>query len=293
MVIDSMNVNSLLPHLDEIELLLKDNGIHFLSLNETKIDDTLSDNLFKIEGYKFRRLDRNRHGGGIAVFCRDTFKFDIRDDVPKSNMKILCAQITPPRAGPFMILSWYRPPNEPFETFDKLEQVLRFFEAEGKEIILLGDTNCDFSTKTGGTNQSKSPVPGHIKRLKDLYQSFGLKQLITEPTRETENTSTIIDHIAVSNTNNIVESGVVKAAISDHYVVYSVRKYQGGIKHNHKHIHTRQLKNFNKEAFLADLDAVDWSAILVCSDDINVIVDKFMRTLSFTIYEDTIFYLLH
>ena len=107
--------------------------------------------------------------------------------------------------------------------------------------------------------------------------------MITEPTRETENTSTIIDHIAVSDINNIVESGVVKAAISDHYVVYSVRKYQGGIKHNHKHIHTRQLKNFNKEAFLADLDDVNWSAILVCSDDINVIVDKFMRTLSLVI----------
>ena len=86
-------------------------------------------------------------------------------------MEILCAQITPPRARPFMILSWYRPPNEPFETLDKLEQILRFFEAEGKEIILLGDTNCDFSTETEGTNKSKSPVPGHIKRLKDLYQS--------------------------------------------------------------------------------------------------------------------------
>ena len=52
-----------------------------------------------------------------------------------------------------MILSWYRPPEEPFETFDKLEQVLRFSETEVKEIILLGDTNYDFSTKTGGTNQ--------------------------------------------------------------------------------------------------------------------------------------------
>ena len=39
MVIASMNVNSLLHHLDEIELLLKDNGIHFLSLNETKIEN--------------------------------------------------------------------------------------------------------------------------------------------------------------------------------------------------------------------------------------------------------------
>ena len=92
-------------------------------------------------------------------------------------MEILCAQITPSRASPFLILSWYRPPNEPFENFDKLEQVLRFFEAEGKENFLLGDTNCDFSTETGGTNTSKSPIPGHIKRLKDLYQSFGLQSL--------------------------------------------------------------------------------------------------------------------
>ena len=70
MVIASMNVNNFLPHLDEIEILLKDNGIHLLSLNETKIDDTLSDNLFKIEGHKFRRLDKYRHGGGIAFLSR-------------------------------------------------------------------------------------------------------------------------------------------------------------------------------------------------------------------------------
>ena len=78
-----------------------------------------------------------------------------------------------------------------------------------------------------------------------------------------------------------MESGVVKTAISDHYVVYSVRKYLGGIEHNHKHIHTRQLKNFNKEAFVADLAAVNWSAILVGSNDLNVIVNEFMKTVTF------------
>ena len=49
MIIASINVYSLLPHLDEIELLLREKGIHFLSLNETKLDDTLSDNLFNYE----------------------------------------------------------------------------------------------------------------------------------------------------------------------------------------------------------------------------------------------------
>ena len=80
-----------------------------------------------------------------------------------------------------------------------------------------------------------------------------------------------------------MESGVVKTAISDHCVVYSVRKYLGGIKHNHKHIHTKQLKNFNKEAFVADLAAINWSAILVYSNDLNVIVDEFMTTVTYVI----------
>lgn len=38
-VIVSMNVNRLLLHLDEMELLLKNNGRYCLPLNESKIDD--------------------------------------------------------------------------------------------------------------------------------------------------------------------------------------------------------------------------------------------------------------
>ena len=45
----------------------------------------------------------------------------------------------------------------------------------------------------------------------------------TTPTRETIVTSTLLDHVAVSNAINIVESGVYRVALSDHYLVYAVR----------------------------------------------------------------------
>ena len=70
MVIASLSINSLLPHVDEIEYLLKSRGIDFLALNETKIDDKLPDNLFKIDGYKFIRFDRTHHGGEVAFYSR-------------------------------------------------------------------------------------------------------------------------------------------------------------------------------------------------------------------------------
>ena len=51
MVLGSLNINSLLPHVDEIQTVLKERGIHFLALYETKLDDTCSDATLNIEGY--------------------------------------------------------------------------------------------------------------------------------------------------------------------------------------------------------------------------------------------------
>ena len=52
-------------------------------------------------------------------------------------------EVKPVKASPFMVIASYRPPSDPVATLEKLEQVLQFFERENKEIILLGDTNCD------------------------------------------------------------------------------------------------------------------------------------------------------
>ena len=61
MIIASINFNSLPRHLDEIKLLLKEQGIHILALNEAKIDRNVSSDFLEVEGYKLIRLDRNRN----------------------------------------------------------------------------------------------------------------------------------------------------------------------------------------------------------------------------------------
>ena len=61
-------------------------------------------------------------------------------------------------------------------------------------MILLGDTNCDFSDlSTTDANLS------HISHLHELYDLFGMSQVIKEHTRVTIETSTLIDHIATTN----------------------------------------------------------------------------------------------
>ena len=78
----------------------------------------------------------------------------------------------------------------------------------------------------------------------------------------TLDTSTIIDHVAISNPSNVVESGVVKTSISDHYLVCVIRRFRGSIKANHKVITSRKMKNFDTDLFISDLAKTDWSAIV-------------------------------
>ena len=76
----------------------------------------------------------------------------------------------------------------------------------------------------------------------------------------------MIDHIATTNKSNIVVSDVKEISLSDHFLVYCVRKFRGASKKQHKIISTRPMKNFSEEDFLKDLSKVDWKKIVTsCS----------------------------
>ena len=81
-------------HLDQIKLLLNEQGIHILALNETKIDQNYSNELLEIEKYKFMRLDRNRNGGGVGIYCRNSMQCVQHNDIPSSDLEIIWIEIT-------------------------------------------------------------------------------------------------------------------------------------------------------------------------------------------------------
>ena len=50
-------------------------------------------------------------------------------------------------------------------------------------------------------------------------QLFGFEQIIKEPTRVTENCSSIIDFILCNKPENIVKSGSICVGLSDHNII--------------------------------------------------------------------------
>ena len=87
-------------------------------------------------------------------------------------------------------------------------------------------------------------------------------------------TTSIIDHIATTCAGNIVGSGMHEISMSDHYMIYCIRKFNEAVEKDHKMIKTRNMKNFNENAFLADVCATCWEQMATESDDINSVVSN-------------------
>ena len=71
----SLNATSLRKHKDELEVLMRENKIDIIALNETKLDSKTEEEQVTIPGYTVLRCDKNSHGGGVAIYLRDTLNF--------------------------------------------------------------------------------------------------------------------------------------------------------------------------------------------------------------------------
>jgi len=69
-------------------------------------------------------------------------------------------------------------------------------------------------------------MDSNAKHLINIYEPFTCKQLIKESTHVTASTSAIVDHISKTYPRNIAE--VVLISLSDHFMVFCVRKFEGG-----------------------------------------------------------------
>ena len=78
----------LLSHtLDDIDnLLLNYYNIDILAVTETHLDHTKSDESININGYNVFRRDRNRMGGGVAIYCKNTIRAKRRFDLGSNHL---------------------------------------------------------------------------------------------------------------------------------------------------------------------------------------------------------------
>ena len=122
----------------------------------------------------------------MCIYLRSSLNFRIREDLLNDNLECIVVEISNSRSKPFLVGTWYRPPNSPSDLFSYFETLLDKIDSENYEFHLLGDLNCNMLSLLPERNTCSS-------ELMNILDIFDFHQLITEPTRITLDSQTLID----------------------------------------------------------------------------------------------------
>ena len=164
-----------------------------------------------------------------------------------------------PFIKPIVLTTLYRPEG-PVEVFNRIEFMGSNIVGNNKEFILMGDLNCDLLSGTAS----------RTKHLVQIYNTYGLQQIIKEATRTTLDTQTLIDHIVTNKPDKVADSGVILCGISDHDLIYIIRHAKlPKIKRKPRILTIRIHKNLIESSLLDDLNGIPFDLISDTSDNAN------------------------
>ena len=112
------NINSLFAHnndnkLGGLEILADITKSDIIALTETWLDSTIPDQLLSVSGFLPPiRNDRNRHGGGVLIYCSDHLPVVPRPDLSSLPHESVWIEIKYKPNEKVLIGVFYRPPNQ-------------------------------------------------------------------------------------------------------------------------------------------------------------------------------------
>ena len=213
--------------INQIRLDLPISDIDVFSVSETWLSSTVEDRLISVPGYKFIRWDRltrkqngqTKTGGGLGIYVKQDIEVDPstyeglnRSD---STIEMQLVLVARPHNKNILLINVYRPPESNVaqamaaisEALDDVENIDRM------EVVVMGDFNVDYSKK-------RTASFDHLRKFETQHQ---LQQEIVATTRWSKNSRTTIDLI-FTNVKYCTSSGVVNYNISDHMLVYMIKK---------------------------------------------------------------------
>ena len=169
------NCRSLTPKLNVLRVQAAASSPDIIVLTETWLDPSISSSEIFIPGYTSIHRDRNRCGGGILLYLKDSVPF--RNTTCHDSIELVFTELQLKHAP---------------RSFSELESALASIPpASLKSAILLGDFNANLL------------LPDN-QELTSVLSAFHLTQVVDQPTHVTANSSSLIDHVYISDHSSIV-----------------------------------------------------------------------------------------
>ena len=134
-----LNINSLLPKIDELRNIAKLSNAAVIGIGESKLDDSVLSSEIHIDNYNTLRCDQNRHGGGVVCYIRNDLSYDVKSFFPPEIENIFF-EILLPNTKPIIVGIIYRPPSQS-EFLEIINTHFSKLDTNNNEIYILGDFN--------------------------------------------------------------------------------------------------------------------------------------------------------
>ena len=177
-----------------------------------------------IASYHLFRRDRSRHGGGVCLHVRESLS--VVSTLYDDKLELVWVRVQCNR-GLMLLGVHYRPPGSD-PSLRLLEDTLFSVNPARDHMLLVGDFNIYLLKRV---SQGTADIVG-------LMSGFGIHQLVTEPTRVSDTSTTLIDHVYMSsNSPNVSCRVLLPLGSSDHCcisVTLPVKPRVANIRHRRK-----------------------------------------------------------
>ena len=241
-----VNIRSINAGLDKLNdlLALTELSPDIILVSETKLKTSENLNHF-IKGFKFMHKGTRTNWGGIGIFTKENIRIKVyyEFDLNIPDCEDIWVQIELKHGKKCVIGVIYYHPKQNLKRFHlSFEKVLELLSCKNVTYYIGGDFNIKLL-------QNENKVKAYI----DMTYSLGAIPLITHPTRVTDNSSALLDHVYTINISGETHSYILLDNISDHMPVIVCSDL--ALKHPKKYeaSYVRDTKNFEAELFLEEL----------------------------------------
>lgn len=250
-----LNIQSLISNFNELEATIVSRDFDIILLTETHVTDMISDNEVELKNYYGIRCNSaSRHTGGVSIYIKKMWQYKILwnyaldMDLWWIVLRVYCKNYS------FILANVYKSPRASNIIFcEKISELMENMSEYGCDVILAGDFNINWYDES------------NIRRreISNIIASNGCQQIVSQPTRITNNTRTLIDYV-ITNTRYVRVDVDSTLGITDHETLVIKLKLNNNIKDNN--IKKFKTLNYNRDSFAEALEISSFSRLIEIND---------------------------
>ena len=209
-----LNIRSLNKHITDLHTFLSTLPFKpdVISLSEARIHQPLQN--IDICGYNLIQAKSNYgQAGGVEVYTNVRLRFAQMKSFLIHGSESIWLKVRHQESTKTLVIGTvYRHPKENVNRFvEDFSECLEKLTSVNSTFYILGDINININK----SSLESSPA----KKYTDAITSSGAVPIITLPTRVTDNSSTVIDHIITNDLSRHITPCVIRSPMTDHYIV--------------------------------------------------------------------------